>query len=111
MPKLIQTCPYEPPHVHKFPKDWQFGGPAGTDPRADPRWSPDSFQYFDAGLRLLHTTTVPFCDDEAIDYFTSVAAFGPGYHPVYIGVVRAGTRDLKLLPWVYNEQEDLVTPR
>jgi hypothetical protein len=109
--KLIQECPYDPPHVHKFPKNWIFGGPAGTDPRADPRWTPDSYQYFDGGLRLLHTTTVPFCDDEALDAFTAVASFGPGYHPRYIGVVRAGTRKLTLLPFEYDEEEDLVTDR
>jgi hypothetical protein len=109
--KLIQECNYEPPHVHAFPKSWVFGGPSGTDPRADPRWKPDIYTYYDAGLQVLHVTSVPFCDDEAIDDFTHVADFGPGYHPVYIGVVRAGERKLTLLPWVYDEKEDEVNPR
>lgn len=109
--KLVQECPYESSHVHKFPKNWFFGGPDRTDPRADPRWLPASYLYYDAGLRLLHTTSVPFCDDEAIDDFTRVAAFGPAYDPVYIGVVRPGERKQHLLPWVYDKKEDLVSPR
>lgn len=111
MGKLIQECPYEPEHVHTFPKNWIFGGASGTDPRVDPRWKPDVYLYYDRSLRLLHTTSVPFCDDEAIDDFTRIAALGSDFDPVYIGVVRAGERKQHLLPWVYNKKEDLVTPR
>lgn len=105
---LIQTCNFEPEHTHEFPDDWQFGGPHDTDPRMDPRWSPDVYVYLDEHLIEIHTTTVPFCDDEAIDAFTEVAGYGPTYTPKWIRVKRAGETAFHTLPFEYNHETDEV---
>ena len=86
---LVQECSYEPEHVHEFPDDWFFGGPDGTDPRADARWRPDTYIYISDRFEVLHRTQTPFCDDEAIDNFTTVAGYGAGYKPVYLQVIRS----------------------
>lgn len=105
---LIQSCPYEPQHEHEFPDDWQFGGPGGTDPRMDPRWVPDVYVYLDDHLVTIHSTTVPFCDDEAVDYFTQVANYGPAFNPQWIQVKRATETDFHTMPFEYNSETDEV---
>lgn len=74
--------------VHEFPDDWQFGGANGTDPRGDVRWVPTSYIYYDDKLRVVHLTQVPICDDEAIDYFTQVANYGPEFNPCFLHAKR-----------------------
>ena len=101
----ILDCPFDPPHVHFFPDDWQFGGASGVDPRADPRWRPSTYVYFDAHLTILHVTQVPKCDDEAIDQFTFVAGWGD---PKWIQVTRPGERTATTLPVIYNKETDEV---
>jgi len=105
---LVQACPYEPPHEHEFPDDWFFGGPLGTDPRADERWTPAVYMYRDDHLIVIHHTSVPFCDDEAIDKFTEVAGYGPGYNPIWLQVKRPGERDFHTIPVKYNAETDEV---
>lgn len=106
---LIQECGYEPKHYHEYPDDWSFGGASGTDPRKDERFLPDTYQYLDSSLRVLHTTQVPLCDDEAIDNFTAIARYGSEFVPVYLQVKRAGKRDYVVLPFTYDTRTDLVT--
>ena len=67
--KWVLECEYDGPD-HIFPKDWFFGGTDGSDPRADTRWLPTTYQYFDDRLDLIHTTQTPMCDDQAIDEFS-----------------------------------------
>lgn len=105
---LVLECPYEPPHVHEFPDDWEFAGADGTDPRADHRYRSDTWVYLDATLHEVHLTQVPLCDDQAIDEFTKVA--GWGLNPVYLQVKRAGTTEFIVLEWKYDEQSDQVSP-
>lgn len=105
---LVQDCPYEPPHTHEYPDDWQFGGASGTDPRGDVRFQPAVYTYWDDKLRVIHHTSVPICDDEAIDKFTEVANYGPDYNPVYLRVKRPGEREHHTLPYRYDAEKDEV---
>lgn len=54
---------------HTFPDDWEFGGAVGGDPRADKRWRPTNYVYFDRTLRPIHYTCVPLCDHAALTVF------------------------------------------
>lgn len=102
-------CDYaDPPHVHEYPDDWRFGGASDLDPRADSRYRPTVYEYYDSSAQVIHTTVVPLCDDEAIDRFTDVAAYGPAYNPVWLSAKRPdGT--LEMLPWTYNKQTDTAS--
>jgi len=103
-------CPFGPEHVHEFPDDWRLGGASGTDPRADERFSPTTYTYFDNKLQILHFTQVPVCDDEAIDYFTSVASWGAGFNPVWVQATRPdGT--VETLPVEYEKATDIAWER
>ena len=102
-------CPYDPPHVHQYPDDWEFGGASGTDPRADRRWKPSTYIYYDADLTVLETSQTPLCDDQAIDEFTKVAAKGRDFNPVWLYVARPGMRRAFRIPWKYDKQTDEVT--
>ena len=94
-------------HTHEFPDDWIFGGPSGTDPRADPRWRATTYTYFDDKLTIVHFTQVPICDDEAIELFTAVANYGPRFNPVWLQATRPnGT--VETLPVEYDKSEDVV---
>lgn len=104
-------CHYtDPPHTHSFPEDWVFGGASGLHPAADPRWTPTTYEYYDGALHVVETTQVPLCDDQAIDEFTKVANYGPGYKPVYLSKRQPGERP-HMLPWVYDKETDTVYPR
>lgn len=103
-------CKFDPPHSHEWPDDWEFGGPTGLDPRADPRWRGDTYYYYDADLTLLQVTQVALCDDQAIDEFTKIAGYGPKFNPRYLQVKRAGTTDIVPIPWHYYKETDEVVP-
>lgn len=103
----VVECGYDPPHEHRFPMDWQFGGADGTDWRADERWQPSTYFYFDDRLHLIHMTQVPACDDEAIDLFTWVASLGTAFNPVWLRVKRPDGSS-ETLPVTYNKQTDEV---
>jgi hypothetical protein len=107
---LVQTCPYEPEHTHEYPADWHFGGPDGTDPRADPRFRPSTYVYLNASLHVIHTTSSYVCDDEAIDEFTTVAGWRHGFNPVYLQVRRPDSSAMEIIPWQYVKETDTVTP-
>jgi len=104
---LVQACPYEPPHVHEYPDDWQFGGPSGTDPRLDPRFIPNVYIYFDSQLKVIHITSAYICHDEAIDNFTAVAGYGPGYNPKWIQV-KYPDKSTETLKVIYHPETDEV---
>lgn len=108
--EVVFACGYEPYHEHRYPADWEFGGPAGTHPGTDPRYKPTTYCYFSDKIMLLDITQVPLCDDQAIDEFTKVAGYGPGFNPVYLQATRPdGT--VEMIPWVYDKAKDEVYPR
>jgi hypothetical protein len=94
------------PHTHEFSDDWILGGPEQCDPTADPRYQPASYTYYNADLTELWTTSVPFCDDEALYGFTYVATIANS-DPKYISVKRPGEK-MKLLPWYYDPTTDEI---
>lgn len=104
------ACSYGAYHV--YPDDWIFGGAGDLDPRADPRYMPDTYFYYDYKLREIYMTQTPLCDDMAIDNFTLVEQHGhfknSESHPRYLGVRRNGENEIKLLPWRYNYKNDTV---
>lgn len=104
---MIKTCRFEPPHTHVYPDDWEFGGANGKDPAADPRYRPTTYTYWSDKFELLELTSAPRCDDQAIDYFTQVAGFGPAYNPVYIQATRPDGA-VERLPVRYNKSTDEV---
>lgn len=107
---IVIECRFDPPHVHEFPDDWDFGGANGTDPRADSRWRPTTYEYIDDRLDCIHTTQTPLCDDQALDEFTKIANMGRDFKPVWIRVTRPGGSP-ELLPFVYDKRTDEVRPR
>lgn len=98
-------CKAEPEHVHSYPDDYILGGTTGTHPGADARNQPVVYQYYDEAARPLWATVVPICDDQAIDYFTMVASFGPYFNPVWVSA-RSQDRTLRMLPFVYEKATD-----
>jgi hypothetical protein len=56
----------DPECKHPLPGDWEFAGATGEDPRADPRWQPETFSYLDRMLHRITITQVPRCIHEAI---------------------------------------------
>lgn len=107
---IILECWADPPHIHTYPDDWDFGGPNGTDPRTDRRYRLTTYRYIDAQLNIIDTTQAPLCDDQAIDEFTKVANYGPGFNPVWLQATRSDGR-VETLPWTYDKTTDTVTPR
>ena len=106
---IEMECAYEPPHTHQFPDDWEFGGARGMDPRADRRWRPTTYLYLDDHLHVIETTQTPLCDDQALDEFTKVRDYGPGYRPAFLQAKRPdGTLDV--LDWQYNPDTDELSP-
>lgn len=106
-------CEFEGPD-HEYPDDWVFGGADGKHPGADPRWQPSSYTYYDGNAKVLHVTSVPLCDDEAIDKFTWVAGLGDSFNPVWVSATRYledGSRREDMLPWTYDKTTDMATER
>ena len=103
---IVKECRYEPPHHHEFPGDWCFGGANGEDPRADPRWTPTTYNYLDSHLDVVWTTQAPLCDDQALDEFTKHRDLGVQF----IQVRRPGSREFELLAYQYDGSSDTVFP-
>jgi hypothetical protein len=98
-------CKYEPEHFHEYPKDWFFGGPQNSDPRADPRWKPASYTYLDGSLHEVWSTGTPLCDDQALDECSKHAEL----RVVYVQVKRPEA-PIEILPWSYDSKTDTLTP-
>ncbi|HWI68582.1 MAG TPA: hypothetical protein VNS88_09395 [Nitrospiraceae bacterium] len=105
---VIVECDYLEDHTHEYPDDWFFGGPRGMDPRADPRWVLVTYEYIDNRLDVIHMTQTPICEQQAIDEFTKVAAFGPGFNPIWI-TKRQGDEQPHTLKVIYNKLTDEVS--
>jgi hypothetical protein len=101
----VIECAYDGPD-HEFPDDQQFGGANGLHPGADPRWKPSVYEYYDDQVRIIETTCAPLCDDQAIDEFTKVAAYGPGFNPVWLSV-RRPDGEMKMLA-TYDKATDVA---
>ncbi len=109
MSHIILDCPYAPGTYHLWPEDWQFGGAEGTDPRADPRWHPTTYEYWDDRIEICFRTQVPLCDDEALDMCTWVAGLGKSFNPERVIAIRYDGKP-QWLPWVYDKTTDELTP-
>lgn len=96
---MIVECDYFEPHTHDWPSEYPLG---------HPDWKPSTYYYYDENLKHLFLTQVPLCDYEAIDYFTTVASWGPQWNPVYLTVVRPGTNEAETLKVRYNKETDEV---
>lgn len=99
-------CGYD--EIHEYSDDWIFGGANGLDPRADPRWQPVTYRYYDAHLCQVHITQTPLCDEQAIDEFSLVSSYG-NLEPVYLSVKRPGEKET-FLQVQYYEPTDTVHP-
>jgi hypothetical protein len=98
----------DPPHVHEYPDCWIFGGANELDPRADPRWKPTTYIYYDRDTSEITTTQWPLCDDEALDNFTQVARIR-GADPRWISAKRPSSSP-EMLPFLYDKATDTVYP-
>jgi hypothetical protein len=106
--RMILDCLYAPGVYHIWPEDWQFGGADGTDPRADPRWHPTTYEYWDDRLEICWRTQTPLCDDEALDNCTWVASLGKSFNPIMVIAIRYNGLPQKL-PWFYDKETDTLT--
>jgi hypothetical protein len=107
---IFMDCDFIMPHTHELPDDYYLTGPSGTDMRADPRYVAAVYEYYNERVQIIHTTVVPQCDMEALDYCTLVASWGPGFSPVWVSVKRSGEK-IEMLPWVYDKSTDEVEPK
>lgn len=105
----IIPCEWNPSTYHLWPSDWIFGGANGLDPRADPRYKTSAYEYYDDKLDIIWRTSVPVCDDHALDYFTFVADRGPSFNPVWVVAIRHNRVPQKL-QWTYDKATDTITP-
>lgn len=94
---------------HEFPDDWTWGGPNGTHPGADPRWKTTVYTYYDERLAVVWTTSAPLCDEQAIDEFTTVTSYGPGFKPVYLSARRPGVAKEEMIPVKYDAATDTAS--
>lgn len=106
-------CEYGGPD-HEYPDDWIFGGADGRHPGADPRHLPATYNYYNDKAFIIWSTSIPLCDDEAVDYFTFVAKMGPSFNPIWVSAFRTledGSNKLEMLPWTYDKSTDMATER
>lgn len=101
----ILACGYDD-GPHEYPDDWVFGGADGNHPGADPRYLPAVYRYFDEHYRLIWSTVIPLCDEQAIDQFTFVANISSRFNPVYLAVLRPGSEKQEMLPIRYEKATD-----
>lgn len=104
--KEIQ-CRYDPPHTHRYPDDWEFGGANLLDPAADPRWRGTTYTYWSDKFELLELVSHLRCDDAALDYFTQVAEHFPKSRPHFIQAKRPD-KSVTTLPFRYDRDTDEV---
>lgn len=82
---------------HSFPPDWEFGGHLGGDPRADPRWQPSTYEYFDSKLHRIMITQAVLCDHAALTVQRAAIEQRTGGTVCYIFVTRPdGTPEILL---------------
>lgn len=106
---MILQCKFNPYTYHIWPEDWVFGGASGLDPRADPRWHPTTYEYWDDRIEICFKTQTPLCDDEALDMCTWVASLGDSFNPQRVIAVRYNGEP-QWLPWTYDKTTDTLTP-
>lgn len=104
---VLLDCGYDD-GPHEFPDDWVWGGANDCHPGADPRWEPVSYIYYNEKLQPIWTTSAPLCDEQAIDEFTTVTGYGPGFKPVYLAKRRQGVADLEMIPVKYDPVTDVA---
>lgn len=92
---------------HTFADDWKFNDQG--DPRADPRFKPTHYQYFDKEICAVYLSGAFLCEDEALDYFTVIAKEFPDVK--YIAARQPDADKYSILPWIYVKDTDTVHPR
>lgn len=107
---IVIECPFEPSHTHEYPDDWIMGGASSLDPRADERWHPTLYEYYNDRAERIYLTQVPLCDDEALEYCTTIASWGRDWNPVWIAAVRPD-KGAEMLPFIYNKTDDTLYPK
>lgn len=101
---MIQLeCPYGGPS-HEYLDDWVLGGADGKHPGADRRLKTRIYTYWSDEVEILWTTSIPICDDEAIDKFTWVAKT-LRCNPTRLSVRVVGEQEV-MLPVVYDSATD-----
>lgn len=93
---------------HEYPRDWVFGGPQDDNPAADPRWKPTNYTYWSDKATPIWVVHHPKCDDEAMDYFTTIAEQFPMVNPVRLSAKRPGAPKEVMLPVKYNRTDDTL---
>lgn len=107
---IVKDCKFFPGSQHTHPDDWIFGGADGDDPRADPRFEPNNYTFYDENVQPIWTTSTPICDDEAIDMFTWVASLGNNFNPHWLSVRRKDGKE-EMFPLTYDKSTDTVTEK
>lgn len=102
---IAVPCRHDGPD-HNYSDDWIFS--EGGHPGADPRYQGRSYTYYDDRAMPIWVTSVPTCDDHAIDYFTFVASLN--LNPIWVAVDRRDEDDGRvkphMLPWTYDKATD-----
>ena len=93
--------------IHEYPIDWRFGGADECDPRADERFMPASYAYYDENLDQVWITSSFVCEEAALDAFTFVRDTLK-CRPKYIMTRRPGESVHTIMPWVYSPETDEV---
>ena len=105
---ITKPCRFDGPD-HEYDDDWKFGGANGEHPGADERFAPTMYQYLDAELGYSYLASELLCDDEALDFFTTVATkYDPNVK--WVAAKRPGETKYTVLPWVYVKATDTVHP-
>lgn len=85
-------------------------------PREEEDTSPDlereaaGYQYRDSSFQIIHTTSVPMTDQEALEYCSIVDAWFLDVSPMYVEVRRLDSGHYKMLPYVYDAETREVAP-
>jgi hypothetical protein len=71
------------------------------------------YQYLDDGFRIVHTTSVPMTDEEALEYFSVVQLMFTGEPDLWVRYIKRreiNSVEYKMIPWQYNKDVGEVFP-
>lgn len=82
--------------------------PDHNDPAMWVKREAGGYQYMDANFRVVHTTSVPMTDDEALGYFGIVQMMFPheseDFHVKYILRREVGGTEYKMMPYTFDKE-------
>lgn len=67
------------------------------------------YQYLNDKFELLHTTSVPVNDQEALEYFSFIKTWFFEESPKYITRRELDSVDYKMMPYRYNDKTGKIT--